>query len=172
MALAISCLSEILDCLPSNLFVVTTTFNEIISTDVRPLGESVLVQTLFSALYTKLTDVAEKDSANRPGETTALSKASICTILAEAICSIDEDNKHTEAIQNLNARGHTYTTAESVSDISRSDSIETSGEGSSNANQSTNLEFIVDSGDDIPDVLCGELFKTFVGKQCTKVSLL
>lgn len=30
-----------------------------------------------------------------------MSKSSICTLLAEASCCIDEDNKHTEAINNL-----------------------------------------------------------------------
>lgn len=47
MALAVSCLTEILDCLPNNLFVITTTLSEIISTEIRPLGDSVLIQTLF-----------------------------------------------------------------------------------------------------------------------------
>lgn len=177
MALAISCLMEMLDCLPSNLFVITSTLGEIISTEVRPLGESVLVQTLFSALYTKFIGIAEKDVANKTGETTAISKSSICTTLAEAICSIDEDNKHTEAIQNLVSKAQTYITAESITgdnhahndEMSTSKSSETPC--NSRSHPSNDLEFMVDSSDHISDILCGDLLKSFVGKQCAEVSL-
>lgn len=174
MALAISCLTEVLDCLPNNLFVMTSTLGEIISTDVRPLGESVLMQTLFSALYTKFIEIAAKDVTSRSGEATALSKSSICTTLAEAICSIDEDNKHTEAIQNLVTKAQTHITAGNISDVNRFDSMEASMTKSTNSTgtgtcSSNNLEFIVDSSDHIADVLCGDLLKTFVGKQCAKV---
>lgn len=172
MALAISCLTEVLDCLPQNLFVITSTLGEIISTEIRPLGESVLMQTLFSALYTKFIEVAENDTSNRTGETMALSKSSICTTLAEAICSIDEDNKHTESIQNLVTKAQTYATAETIVDANRFDSMDATGAKSTNnsiESSCNNLEFIVDSSDHIADVLCGDLLKTFVGKQCSKV---
>lgn len=169
MALAISCLTEVLDCLPQNLFVITSTLGEIISTEIRPLGESVLMQTLFSALYTKLIEVAENDTS-RMGEAMALSKSSICTTLAEAICSIDEDNKHTEGIQNLVTKAQTYVTAETIIDADRFDSMNAAGAKSTNNSiECNNLEFIVDSSDHIADVLCGDLLKTFVGKQCAKV---
>lgn len=174
MALAISCLTEMLDCLPNNLFVITSTLSEIITTEVRPLGESVLIQALFSALYTKFMEIAEKDIANRTGETTALSKSSICTTLAEAICSIDEDNKHTEAIQNLITKGQTYVT--SIETNAQAQDIEaaaiaksTSPTASCSANMHGHLEFVVDSSDSVPDILCGDLLKTSVGKQCAKV---
>lgn len=143
MALAISCLTEMLDCLPNNLFVLTWTLGEIISTDVRPLGESVLIQTLISALYTKLIEIAEKDVANTMGETivTALSKSSICTTLAESVCSIDEDNKHTEAIQNLITKAQNYATTENhISATAACSNAQNSHE-----NHPNNPEFIVDS---------------------------
>lgn len=169
MALAISCLTEMLDCLPNNLFILTSTLGEIISTEVRPLGESVLIQTLFSALYTKFIEIAEKDVANKTGETIALSKSSICTTLAEAICSIDEDNKHTEGIQNLITKAQHYiTTADEVISNEQSTAKSTDTAGSSHSNY---LEFIIDSSDHIPEILCGDLLKTFVGKQCAKVIL-
>ena len=66
-----------------------------------------LIQILFSALYTKLIETAKIETATEVPVTTppiddvALSKATICNILAEGICSIDEDNKHTDAINNL-----------------------------------------------------------------------
>lgn len=174
MALAISCLTEMLDCLPNNFFVITSTLGEIISTEVRPLGESVLVQTLFSALYTKLIKIADKDVANRTGENIALSKSSICTTLAEAICSIDEDNKHTEGIHNIVSKAHSYVTPESSAEGNNTNSVapEKSHDvaGSSRTNPLNKLEFIIDSSDHISDILCGDLLKTFVGKQCAKVS--
>lgn len=167
MALAISCLTEMLDCLPNNLFVLTSMLGEIISTEVRPLGESVLIQTLFSALYTKFIEIAEKDVANKTGETTALSKSSICTTLAEAICSIDEDNKHTEGIQNLITKAQHYIMTDDVATNERSAAKNHDVASSSHSNH---LEFIVDSSDHIPDILCGDLLKNFVGKQCVKVT--
>lgn len=172
MALAISCLTELLDCLPNNLFVLTSTFGEIISTEVRPLGESVLVHTLFSALYTKFIEIADQDAANKMSETTtttttAISKSSICTTLAEAICSIDEDNKHTEGIQNLISKALNYATTENDDCHLNAMSNTRSTDG---AQSSLNLEFIVDASDHIPDILCGDLLKTFTGKQCAKVN--
>ncbi|XP_055315065.1 uncharacterized protein LOC129575443 [Sitodiplosis mosellana] len=166
MALAISCLTEMLDCLPNNLFILTSTLGEIISTEVRPLGESVLVQTLFSALYTKFIEISEKDVANKTGETTALSKSSICTTLAEAICSIDEDNKHTEGIQNLITKAQYYITTDNIVINERGAAKNADTTGSTH---SDHLEFIVDSSDHIPDILCGDLLKTLVGKQCAKL---
>lgn len=174
MALAISCLTEMLDCLPNNLFVITSTLSEIISTEIRPLGESVLIQTLFSALYTKFIELAEKDAASRTSETTALSKSSICSTLAEAICSIDEDNKHTEGIHNLVTRAQNYVDAVETNpdDIyfNESEASAAKPNASTTATSSnSNLEFVVDSSDNVPDMLCGDLLKTFVGKQCVKV---
>lgn len=43
-------------------------------------------------------------------------KASICNILAEAICSIDEDNKHTDAIQALLTQARESKRATEMSD--------------------------------------------------------
>lgn len=117
MSLAISCLSEMWDCIPDCLYTVASALSEILSTDIKPLGSSVLIQILFSALYTKLVEATKLDggggaeaesaaetSANKSSTAaaeTSANKSSICNILAEAICSIDEDNKHTDAIGAL-----------------------------------------------------------------------
>lgn len=212
MALAVSCLTEIIDCLPNNIFIIATTLSEIISTEIRPLGDSVLVQTLFSALYTKLIEIADKDAVTRTNEkppaqttamaaalttpapssaltptptTTAFSKSSICTMLAEAVCSIDEDNKHTECINNLIAKAQTYVDAVELHNdtayynesIEKSHNTSESGVskydigGGLASNSHSILEFTVDSSDNVPDLLCGDLLKTSVGKQCVKVRL-
>lgn len=60
-----------------------------------------LIQLLFSALYTKLIESSQCEQLANEDQSASQhlqDKASICNILAEAICSIDEDNKHTDAI--------------------------------------------------------------------------
>lgn len=112
MALSLSCLSEMWTCIPKGLCKITSALSDIITAEIRPLGDSVLIQTLYSALYTKILEVAEASSIeetkatldardNSTNVNASLSKSAICYILAEAICSIDEDNKHTEAINAL-----------------------------------------------------------------------
>lgn len=199
MALAVSCLTEILDCLPNNLFAITTTLSEIISTEIRPLGDSVLIQTLFSALYTKLIEIADKDAAVRTADTittqtvatatvshapptkttAALSKSSICTMLAEAVCSIDEDNKHTESINNLIGKAQNYVDAVELHNdpmycnefVEMCKNAGNSASLCGNDSTANIFEFTVDSSDSVPDLLCGDLLKTSVGKQCFKVRL-
>lgn len=164
MALSISCLTEMLDCLPKNFFVLTTALNDIIPTEVRPLGDSVLIQTLYSALYTKLLETAEKDAANRSGETVAISKSSICLSLSEAIVCIDEDNKHTEGIRNLITRAQGQIGLDGQSDQEN---------GTDNFGDNLvacNAEFDVDTCDFASDLICGDLLTTSVGKQSVKVS--
>lgn len=177
MALSISCLSEILDCLPSNLYAITTALSEIISTEVHPLGESVLIQTLFSAMYTKLLEASERDTINRNTATATLSRSSICNILAEAICSIDEDNKHTEAINNLVLRSKKFI---QMDDVNENEHFEDIGPYTSNAtNQCSNdtgsfanrIDYNIDQNATIPELICGDLLSTSVGRQCAKVSI-
>lgn len=105
MALALTCLSEMWDCLPDCLYTIASALGDILPTDCKPLGGSVLIQILFAALYTKLLETI-KIEAEQGADSVAVanddtSRSSICNALAEAICSIDEDNKHTEAIEAL-----------------------------------------------------------------------
>lgn len=66
-----------------------------------------MIQILFSALYTKLLEASKTETMEGDGGVSSNSpenleqKSSICNVLAEAICSIDEDNKHTESITAL-----------------------------------------------------------------------
>lgn len=178
MALSISCLTEMLDCLPNNLFVITVALSEIISTEVRPLGESVLIQTLFSAVYTKLIETAEQDAANKNTESTALSKSSICMILAEAICSVDEDNKHTEGIRNLILKSQNFTSIDNAMENNNFDEMdepmtssqcENTQSNSSEATLSRNTKYEIDSNEYIPELICCDLLATSIGKQSVKV---
>lgn len=163
MALSISCLAEMLDCLPKNFFVFTNALNDIIPTEVRPLGDSVLIQTLYSALYTKFLETAEKDSASKSVETVAISKLSICLALSEAIVCIDEDNKHTESIQNLITKAQRRMGSEGLCD--QEHSVNEFG----NSLIACNAEFDVDTCDFASDLICGDLLTTSVGKQSVKV---
>lgn len=109
MALAITSISEMWDCVPQSLYAVASALGDIICSDVRPLADSVLIHVLFSALYTKLLETAKtystpdepKASDARPQTPSSMNKSAICIMLAEASCCIDEDNKHTEAINEL-----------------------------------------------------------------------
>lgn len=166
MALSISCLIEILDCLPNNFFVLTNALNDIIPTEVRPLGDSVLIQTLYSALYTKLLETAEKDAASRSDETVAISESSICLTLSEAIVRIDEDNKHTESIRNL------VTKAQGRIGLDRQSDQEHGAYDFGDNSVACNAEFDVDTCDFASDLICGDLLTSLVGKQSVKVSWL
>lgn len=55
-------------------------------------------QILCAALYKALLAIVNKDSA-KPDD--KQSDSSIASILSEAVCSIDEDNKHTDEIDDL-----------------------------------------------------------------------
>lgn len=100
MSLAVSCFSEMWDCLPDCIYRVTHALMEIMPTEIRPLGDNVLIQLLFAALYSKLLKVikmAEEDTVTEAN----LVKIAHCQQLAEAICGVDEDNKHTDQLANL-----------------------------------------------------------------------
>lgn len=63
-----------------------------------------MIQLLFSALYTKLIEASQSEDKSdeaASNQNSQQQKSSICNILAEAICFIDEDNKHTDAINAL-----------------------------------------------------------------------
>lgn len=59
MSLALTCVSEIWDCMPEGLYKITALLQDIIPVSTRPLGDSVLLQVVFAALYTELIKTAE-----------------------------------------------------------------------------------------------------------------
>lgn len=155
MALMLSCLTEILECIPNNVFFMTAALGEVITTEIRPLGESVLVQTLCSALYTKLLAIVDNENVTAADQNNdpipSLGKSSICSTLGEAICALDEDNKHTEGIHALVVRASKLMpvapTAQSLNDT----------------------EYDVDSADFVADVILSDILTTAVGKQSLKL---
>ncbi|XP_058464098.1 uncharacterized protein LOC131438241 [Malaya genurostris] len=121
MSLSLSCFSEMWDCIPDCLYTMISCLTEILPAEIRPLGDSVLIQLLYMALYSKLLEAAdsESDAEQRQSKESASQQPSppsasdggttinmkpksvICQTLAEAICCIDEDNKHTDQINSL-----------------------------------------------------------------------
>lgn len=136
-----------------------TALSEVITTEIRPLGESVLLQTLCSALYTKLLAIVDNENVNVASISSdqnidsipSLGKSSICSTLGEAICALDEDNKHTEGIHALVARASKLMPTPS-------------------ATQTLNdTEYDVDSADFVADVILSDVLTTAVGKQSLKL---
>lgn len=160
MAIMLSCLTEMLECIPSNVFFVTAALGEVITTETRPLGESVLVHTLCSAVYTKLLTIIDNENLTTTANSTdkniqepipSVAKSSICLTLSEAICSLDEDNKHTEGIHALIERA------------SKLMPVPTD-------NQTQNdKEYDVDAADFVADVILSDVLTTSVGKQSLKL---
>lgn len=217
------------DCIPDCLYTVASSLTDILPTDVKPLGKdydwliiickykygtllvsggSVLIQILFSALYTKLMEstipdpvqpaVAVESTAQKPNRKIhnipkpkikvipqMSGKASICNILAEAICSIDEDNKHTDAIQlfinqTRESQRATELTGESdneeaaglsfVSTVKLDDEvIDNNVMGNPSPSTRTAEEYDVENADYIAELLVSDVLTSSVGKQCMKV---
>lgn len=195
MSLSISCFSEMWDCIPDCLYTVTTLLTEIIPADTKPLGDSVLIQILFSALYTKLleasTNETEKEKnvpTSASGETSSSSgtsiksKSSICHILAEAICFIDEDNKHTDQIQLFINQTRESQRPATILDTdgedggglsfvstSKIDDLEGNVHRQPSPSTRTEEEFDVENAEYISEMLVSDILSTSVGKQSMKM---
>lgn len=120
MSLALACYKQLWECIPINLSLVATLLTEIVPADVHPLGDSVLFQFLILQLYEELYHTLQKirkgisthDGSQQGQSTSNLNsiasfdgtrsdEQSIANALLEGLCTIDEDNKHTEEIQEL-----------------------------------------------------------------------
>lgn len=153
-----------LDCIPLNFFHITTTLNDIITTKVRPLGESVIVQTIFSALYSKLLEATETLKADETEKFETTKKSGICSVLGEAICAIDEDHKHTDDIQKLCARA-----AEILANYSSVSNGQHTDAANAFSARSVEVEFDVGLADFVPELLLSEVLTTTVGKKSMKL---
>ncbi|XP_068149227.1 uncharacterized protein [Drosophila tropicalis] len=180
MSLALTCVSEIWDCLPEGLYKVTSLLQDIIPVSTRPLGDSVLFQVVFAALYTELIKTAEK-----PGQTPE--KASHCYAISEAICSIDEDDKHTDQIDlflkqakesihldtdrgNCRGGGAGGGGASAVSTIKMDDLVAIDSDRLSHSPPNNYaMELDVGVADYISKVLVSDILTTNIGKQVLKV---
>ncbi|KAM7356913.1 uncharacterized protein ACRADG_002479 isoform 1-T1 [Cochliomyia hominivorax] len=177
MSLALTCVSEMWDCIPEGLYKVTSLLQDITPVSTRPLSDSVLMQVMFAALYTELVKTAEKYEKLKDD-----AKASICYTISEAICSIDEDDKHTDQIELFlkqandsiilesygpsgRAGGMSAVSTVKIDDIGTADSDRMSH--SPPANYAMELE--VGITDFIAEVLTSDVLTTDIGKQALKV---
>ena len=137
------------------------------------------MQVMFAALYTELIKTAEKYEKLKDD-----TKSSICYTISEAICSIDEDDKHTDQIELFlkqakdsiilesyasSGRGQGGLSAVStvkIDEIGTADSDRMSH--SPPANYAMELE--VGITDFIAEVLTSDVLTSDIGKQALKVS--
>ena len=80
---AMDCLIQLTDCLPTSVLRTAVVLEDSIPADVHPVGSSVLLQLVVAALYSQLQGAA--------GNT--------ATALAEALCGLDHSGYHNSKIE-------------------------------------------------------------------------
>ncbi|XP_018570086.1 uncharacterized protein LOC108910070 [Anoplophora glabripennis] len=119
MSLTLALLSFYWDCANPILTQISALLQEIIPADIVPMNNSALLQILVSALYSAFLHISEgpkkevkfavtetNPSDNRRSFSTSFDAANstteaIALAVAESLCSIDEDNKHTDQIEEF-----------------------------------------------------------------------
>lgn len=102
----------------TSLAKICSIIQDILPADVVPLSHSALIQVLVSALYSDLLHLPEEktkqvkfsDAGKSPTVSTTklgekkneiINENEIALAIAECLCSIDEDNKHTDQIEEF-----------------------------------------------------------------------
>lgn len=178
MLITLACFSQLWDGVSSILPKIASLIQDILPVDVTPLNHSVLLQILISSLYTDLLHHAENkakevkfsskfstdSSPNRDTvQTQSMHKNSVCSFdgtlssheaialaVAESLCSIDEDNKHTDQIDEF---------LEQVKD--NSELYDCSTDGSSR----------VEGNEQMTEILASDILMTVHGKKSLKVGI-
>lgn len=109
MSLIIACFSTYWECTHPSLLKITALLQEILPADVVPINRSCLFQVLCSALYAhflsenKKNEIKESISEvkNSTNNNTDNPNEALVLTLAEALCSIDEANKHNDQIDDF-----------------------------------------------------------------------
>ncbi|XP_034942560.1 uncharacterized protein [Chelonus insularis] len=114
MSLTLACFSELFICTPINILRTLSSINDNIPINCHPIGGSVVLQVFCAALYSALLETSvindtskmiddQKNSRNIAESYSfdPQDKSAAAIALGEALCSIDEDNKHTDHIQAL-----------------------------------------------------------------------
>ncbi|XP_063912179.1 uncharacterized protein LOC135129022 isoform X1 [Zophobas morio] len=170
MLVILGCYSQLWDCVNTVLPRVSTLIQDLLPADVTPLNHSALIQILISALYTELLRQSELEQNKKvkfsgvPAETPAKvpehknsitsfegscsSPGDIALAVAESLCSIDEDNKHTDQIEEF---------LEQVKDSL--EMFDDSGEEGSSR---------VEGSEQITEVLVSDILMTMHGKKSLK----
>ncbi|XP_060820395.1 uncharacterized protein LOC132909531 [Bombus pascuorum] len=114
MSLVIGCFAELYVTLPPAILKTVLALQDNIPAHCHPIGGNVLLHVLCASLYTALIDFSKtcktKIQGDSPSEGIDYSElnffdpndvSATVTTLAEAICSIDEDDKHTSQIDDF-----------------------------------------------------------------------
>lgn len=105
MLITLGCVSQLWDCINGVLPRVSNLIQDILPATIVPLSHSALIQILISALYSDLlrhSELTQQKHVKFSTENTAIqSEAEIALIISESLCSIDEDNKHTDQIEDF-----------------------------------------------------------------------
>ncbi|XP_055846207.1 uncharacterized protein LOC129912111 [Episyrphus balteatus] len=171
MSLALTCVSEMYECIPEGLYKVAVLLQDIISVSTKPLSDSVLLQLVFGALYTELIKKAETFEKEKND-----AKATICYSLSEAICSLDEDDKHTEQIDLflVQARENIFYEGDLLSEGGLSGASTTKADDANERSAYSPpvnypLELDVGAAHCIAEVLASDILTCNIGKQSLKV---
>ncbi|XP_067647757.1 uncharacterized protein [Eurosta solidaginis] len=182
MSLALTCVSEMWDCISESLYKVIILIQDIIPVSTKPLADSVLIQIVFAALYTDLIRKAKNyEKENK------IEKASTCYSISEAICCIDEDDKHTDQIDLFLKQTRDSIATETntpfefsggarswVSTLStvKIDDLNTAHSERLIQSPPTNYASELDVGiaDYIADILVSDVLSSNIGKQALKTS--
>lgn len=105
MSQALTYFTELLICLPSSVLTLSNFLTELLPANIHPMGQSIFLQLLLSALYTELINSSEKQLMI-PGQVPIDGKIllNIRDQLAEALCYIDEDDKHAQQMAEFVSR--------------------------------------------------------------------
>ena len=115
MSLVIGCFTELYITLPSSILKTILALHDNIPAHCHPIGGNVLLHVLCSSLYTALIEFSKICETKVQNSSTSRVDVidyelnffdpndipATVTTLAEAICSIDEDNKHTSQIDDF-----------------------------------------------------------------------
>lgn len=113
MSLVIACFAELYATLPPAILKTALALNDNIPAHCHPIGGNVLLHILCAALYAALLEFSKTGSVeagDRPAPVErdrelnffdCNDKPGVAIALAEAICSIDEDDKHTAQIDDF-----------------------------------------------------------------------
>lgn len=114
MSLVIGCFAELYVTLPPAILKTVLALQDNIPAHCHPIGGNVLLHVLCASLYTALIEFSKTCETKMQGDSTSEGidclelnlfdpndVSATVTTLAEAICSIDEDDKHTSQIDDF-----------------------------------------------------------------------
>lgn len=115
MSLALTCFVDLSVCIPVGILRFANAMENAIPVHCHPIGKSVNIQLFCIALYSALFEdsISTSEKSDNTNDFDSLrsftvshsfdphDRCATAVALAEALCSIDEDNKHTDQIYTV-----------------------------------------------------------------------